>query len=67
MAKVTAVQGIKLGKVDIDKAQSLANRYEVTSLPTLLLFRNGQVKDKRVGAMSERMLTEWLSDSVMPK
>ena len=45
---------IKIGKVDIDQHQSLAAQYGVRSIPTLLIFKNGQVAEQMVGARSKR-------------
>ena len=40
---------IKVGKVNVDEEQALAMRYQVMSIPTLLLFKDGQVADQSVG------------------
>ena len=45
---------IKIGKVDIDQHQALAAQYGVRSIPTLLVFKNGQVTEQMVGARSKR-------------
>jgi thioredoxin 1 len=55
---------IKIGKVDVDSQQSLAAEYRVRSIPTLLVFKNGQIVDQKVGAKSKRDLKESL-DRVM--
>ncbi len=47
-----------LAKVDTDKEQDLAARYAVRSLPTVKLFRNGQVIDEFMGAQPERAIRE---------
>ena len=39
-----------VGKVDIDTNQEFAAQYSVRSVPTVLIFKNGEVKDKVVGA-----------------
>jgi thioredoxin 1 len=41
---------LKVYKVDIDQEQSLAIQYGIMSIPTLLLFKNGQVVEQIVGA-----------------
>jgi thioredoxin 1 len=41
----------KVGKVDVDANPGTAMRFRVGSIPTLLLFKGGQVVDQRVGAM----------------
>jgi thioredoxin 1 len=40
----------KVGKVNVDEARDLAVRYNVRSIPLLLFFKNGEVKDQIVGA-----------------
>ncbi len=39
-----------VGKVDVDTEQDLAREYGIQSIPTLLFFKNGEIKDKIVGA-----------------
>jgi thioredoxin 1 len=55
---------VKIGKVDVDSQQSLAAQYSIRSIPTLLVFKNGQIVDQKVGAKSKRDLKESL-DRVM--
>ena len=40
----------KVGKVNVDDARNLAVKYNVRSIPLLLFFKNGEVKDQIVGA-----------------
>ena len=40
----------KVGKVNVDDARDLAMKYNVRSIPLLLFFKNGEVKDQIVGA-----------------
>lgn len=47
---------IRIGKVNIDEHQALAAEYGIHSIPTLLLFRGGQVADQIVGLRSKRDL-----------
>jgi thioredoxin 1 len=44
---------LKVGKVDVDTNNGTAMRYNVFSIPTLLLFKGGQVVDQRVGAVGK--------------
>lgn len=46
--------------VDIDRSPSLAARHGVMSVPTLLVLKNGQPVDRKVGAMSESNLRKLL-------
>jgi len=45
---------VKIGKVNIDEAQGLASQYGVRAIPTLLVFKDGQVSDQIVGLRSKR-------------
>jgi len=42
---------VKFGKVNVDNSPAVASRYGVRSIPTLLLFKGGQVAEKTVGAV----------------
>ena len=47
---------LKVGKVDVDQNPEVAGRYDVRSIPTLLVFRGGQVVEQRVGALPKQEL-----------
>lgn len=47
---------VKIVKVNIDEHQNLAAQYRITAIPTLLLFKDGQVLEQMVGAKSKRDL-----------
>ncbi len=51
---------IHVVKVDVDRAPDTAARYAVLSVPTLLLFREGQVRDQIPGVLTKRALSERL-------
>ena len=48
---------VKVAKLDVDDNPLTASRYDVMSIPTLLLFRNGTVIDRVVGAVPKQYLT----------
>jgi thioredoxin 1 len=50
----------KICKVDVDKEQSLAAKYGVRSIPTLLFFKGGEVQDQVVGALPKDQLVNRL-------
>ena len=52
---------LNVGKVNIDDVNSLAAKYGVRGIPTLLLFKDGQILGTKVGAMSKGQLDEFLS------
>ena len=47
-------------KVDVDKNQSLAQKYGVRSIPTILFFKGGEVKDQAIGALPKSELVSRL-------
>lgn len=55
---------IRIGKVNIDDNQNLAAQYGVRAIPTLLLFKNGQVVEQIVGLRSKRDLKSSLDRTV---
>lgn len=54
---------IKVAKVDVDKHEDLAKTYGVMSIPTLILFKNGQVVATKVGFVAEPLLNEWINSN----
>jgi thioredoxin 1 len=49
-----------VGKVNVDDNPHLAAQYGIRSIPTVLLFQEGQVVDQTVGVVSKQVLTEKL-------
>jgi len=47
---------VKVGKVNIDEHQSIATQYGVRAIPTLLIFKDGEVAEQVVGLRSKRDL-----------
>ena len=47
---------ISFGKLNVDQNQKIAAQYGITSIPTLLVFRNGQLVDRIIGAMPRERL-----------
>lgn len=55
---------IRIGKVNIDNDQMLASQYNVRAIPTLLLFKGGQVTEQIVGMRSKKDLKASLDKAV---
>ena len=52
---------LKIVKVNIDENPSAPTDYIVRGIPTLMMFKDGEVVDTRVGGMSKGQLDEWLN------
>ena len=51
---------VKVAKINIDEQPQLASQYGVMSIPTLMLFENGDVVDKAVGARNKTFILQML-------
>ncbi len=50
------VPGLKVGKVNVDEQQALANRFDIMSIPTLLVFKGGKAVDQSVGVVPKETI-----------
>jgi thioredoxin 2 len=55
---------VKLVKVNADEAAELSRRFNVRSIPTLLVLRQGQVVAEQIGAAPATALRPWLEDAI---
>lgn len=53
---------VKVGKVDVDSNIGTAGRYQIRGIPTLLLFKGGQVVNQKVGAVPKGELESMLNE-----
>jgi thioredoxin 1 len=51
---------VKVAKINVDDNAALANRYGIQSIPTLLYFANGQLRNRTVGVLSKKEILEGL-------
>lgn len=47
-----------VGTCDVEECNSIAVKYSIRNVPTILYFKNGELVDKQVGAISKAALTE---------
>lgn len=52
---------VVVGKLNVDEQESIARNYDVMSIPTLLLFKNGEIVDKMVGFRGKQDLNTMLN------
>ena len=53
---------VKFAKINVDDAPILANKYEISSIPCLVFFKDGEEVDRVIGGVSEDLLDEKISD-----
>lgn len=51
---------LKVCKINVDDAQDIATTYTVMSIPSLMIFKEGKVLEKRVGVMSKKDLDKFI-------
>ncbi len=55
---------VKFLKLDVDANQATAGQYGIRGIPTLLLFKDGQVVATHVGGLSKTQLTQFIDDEL---
>lgn len=53
---------VRVIKIDVDQNQEIANRYRIQSVPTLMIFKNGEIKYKQSGVHSKQQLLNVLAN-----
>ncbi|MBR5646242.1 MAG: thioredoxin [Treponema sp.] len=51
---------IKIGKVNVDEQEALASQFDIMSIPTLILFKNGKPEKTTMGLTNEEFLEEFI-------
>ncbi|MDR0677155.1 MAG: thioredoxin [Holosporaceae bacterium] len=51
---------VKIVKVNIDESPNIASQYGVMSIPTLVIFKNGEKMSTNVGAASKARIVDWI-------
>lgn len=52
---------IKTVKIDVDQEEALAKKFGVMSIPTVILFKDGKILDKKIGLMSKDELIDFMN------
>ncbi|AAC07712.1 thioredoxin [Aquifex aeolicus VF5] len=50
---------VKVGKLNTDENPNIAMRYGIRAIPTIILFKNGEVVDTRIGVQPKERLNKW--------
>ena len=55
---------VKVDKVNVDENQEIPRKYGIRGIPTLMLFKNGNVEAQKVGSLSKSQLTAFLDSNI---
>jgi thioredoxin 1 len=55
---------LKISKLNIDDNQQVPQKYGVRGIPTLMIFKNGNVEATKVGALSKSQLTAFIDSNL---
>jgi thioredoxin 1 len=55
---------VKIVKLNVDENPAVAAKYGIQSIPTLMLFKNGELASRQVGAAPKQKLEQWITTSV---
>ena len=54
---------VTIAKLNIEESTTTPSRYGVRGIPTMMLFKDGQMASMKVGAMPKQKILEWLSET----
>ena len=54
----------KIAKINVDKNPSISNRFDISGVPTFILFRDGEIVNQAVGARTDNQLRELMESGI---
>lgn len=57
------LESVNVVKIDVDECPTLARKFGIMSVPTLMIFKEGKLKDTKSGAMPKPMLEDWINQN----
>jgi thioredoxin 1 len=55
---------VKIVKLNVDENPGIASKFGIMSIPTLMIFKNGEMASRQVGAAPKQTLEQWVTASV---
>lgn len=55
---------IKIVKMDVDEAPQTPEMFNIQSIPTMIMFKNGSLSDKKLGAQSKSDMVSWIKANI---
>ncbi len=68
LEEIAAAMGgkVKVVKLNVDENPATATKYGIMSIPTLMIFKNGELASRQVGAAPRQKLEQWITGAVTP-
>ncbi len=65
LEEISAAMGakVKIVKLNVDESPATASKYGIMSIPTLMIFKNGELASRQVGAAPKQKLEQWINAS----
>jgi thioredoxin 1 len=60
----TLGEKVKIVKLNVDENPQTAAKYNIQSIPTLLIFKNGDMSSRQIGAAPKQKLEQWITSAV---
>jgi thioredoxin 1 len=54
---------VKIVKLNVDESPNTAQKYGIMSIPTLMMFKNGELASRQVGAAPKQKLEQWITSA----
>ena len=54
---------VKIVKLNVDENPATASKYGIMSIPTLMIFKNGELASRQVGAAPKQKLEQWITSA----
>jgi thioredoxin 1 len=55
---------VKIVKLNVDENPNTASKYGIMSIPTLMIFKNGEMASRQIGAAPKQKLEQWINGAV---
>ena len=55
---------IKIVKLNVDESPQTASKYGVMSIPTLMIFKNGEMASRQIGSASKAKIVQWIKGAI---
>ena len=55
---------LKIVKINVDENSNVPTQYRIQAIPTLMLFNNGEMVDRQMGALPKSKIEKWVNDTI---